>query len=70
MPNHPNKGKTVAEILKDKRGGIKNAPLEEGSPSWDDIMHLTWEEIVERHRRRVPGFKTFHKLLKEKRFDK
>jgi hypothetical protein len=46
------------------------ARLDPGSPSWDDIMHLTWEEIEERHRRREPGFKTFHKLLKEKRFDK
>lgn len=63
-------GKTVAEILRLKRAGIKNAPLDEGSPSWDDIMHLTWEEIEEGNRRREPGFKTFHKLLKEKRFDK
>jgi hypothetical protein len=64
------RGKTVAEILRTKRGGIKNAPLEPGSPSWDDIMHLTWEEVEERQRRREPGFKTFHKLLKDKRFDK
>lgn len=63
-------GKTVAEILTTKRGSIKNAPLEPGSPSWDDILHLTWEEVEERQRRREPGFKTFHKLLKEKRFDK
>lgn len=63
-------GKTVAEILTTKRASIKTAPLEPGSPSWDDILHLTWEEIEERHRRREPGFKTFHKLLKEKRFDK
>ena len=65
-----NAGKTVAEILKSKRAGIKNAALEEGSPSWDDIMHLTWEEIEERHHRREPGFKTFHKLLRQKRYDK
>jgi hypothetical protein len=60
----------VAEILKTKRAGIKNVPLEKGSPSWDDIMHLTWEEIEQRHRRREPGFKTFLKLLNEKRFEK
>lgn len=65
-----NAGKTVAEILKDKRGSIKNAPLEPGSPSWDDILRLTWEEIEERARRREPGFQAFKKLLKEKRFDK
>jgi hypothetical protein len=63
-------GKTVAEILTTKKASIMKAPLEAGSPSWDDILHLTWEEIEERHRRREPGFKTFHKLLKEKRFDK
>jgi hypothetical protein len=63
-------GKTVEEILKTKRGAIRQAPLEKGSPSWDDILHLTWEEIVKRHQRRERGFKTFHKLLKETRFDK
>jgi hypothetical protein len=65
-----NAGKTVAEILKTKRASIKNAPLDEGSPSWDDILHMTWEEIVENHRRRQPGFKTFHKLLKQRTYDK
>jgi hypothetical protein len=65
-----NAGKTVAEILKGKKGRIKHAPLEEGSPSWDDIMHLTWEEIEEKMRRREPGSKIFHKLLKAKRFNK
>ncbi|HEY7329751.1 MAG TPA: hypothetical protein VH592_19105 [Gemmataceae bacterium] len=63
-------GKTVAEILKGKRAAIKHAPLEPGSPSWNDILHLTWEEIEERQRRRDPGFQTFHKLLRDKRFDK
>jgi hypothetical protein len=63
-------GKTVAEILQTKRANIKKAPLEAGSPSWDDILHLTWEEVEERAIRREPGFKTIHKLLKEKRFDK
>ena len=68
MPD--NAGKTVAEILKTKRASIKRAPLEKGSPSWDDILHLTWEEIVENHNRRVRGFKTFHKLLKQQEYDK
>jgi hypothetical protein len=63
-------GMTVREILKKKKGRIRNAPLEEGSPSWEDILDLTWEEIEERHRRRERGFKTFHKLLKETRFNK
>jgi hypothetical protein len=61
---------TVEDILKKKKGGIKNAPLEPGSPSWDDIMHLTWDEIDARAIRRVRGFRTFRKLLNETRFDK
>jgi len=65
-----NAGKTVREILRLKRARIKNAPLEAGSPSWDDILDLTWEELVARKQRGEPGFKTFHKLLKQKEYDK
>jgi hypothetical protein len=65
-----NAGRPVAEILRDKRGSIKNAQLEDGSPSWADILHLTWEEVEERAKRCEPGFQTFKKLLKDKRFDK
>jgi hypothetical protein len=38
-----NTGKTVAEILQDKQGWIRGVPLDPGSPSWDDILDLTWE---------------------------
>ncbi|HEV3257475.1 MAG TPA: hypothetical protein VG013_11380 [Gemmataceae bacterium] len=65
-----NAGKTVAEILKGKNASIKSAPLGQGSPSWDDIMPLTWEEIEEKAQAREPGFKTFRKLLTDGRFDK
>ncbi len=65
-----NAGKTVAEILTDKRGSVKNAPLDPGAPSWDDILHLTWEEVEEKARQREPGFSTFRKLLTDKRFNK
>ncbi len=65
-----NAGKTVAEILKGKLGSIKNAPLEPGSPSWDDILHLTWEDVKENEKRGLPGFRTFVKLLTRKRFNK
>jgi hypothetical protein len=65
-----NAGKTVAEILKGKQARIKNARLEKGSPSWDDILHLTWEEIEEKARNREPGFRTFQKLLERKRYNK
>jgi hypothetical protein len=69
MPNYA--GKTVAEILKRyKQGYIKQVPLPKGSPSWDDIMNLTWEEVVRRARKREPSFTTFKKLLIDQRFDK
>jgi len=70
MPKHKNAGKTVGEILKDKKAGIKTAELEEGSPSWDDILNLTWEDIVKAAKKREPGFKTFKKLLSQGEYDK
>jgi hypothetical protein len=57
-------------MLKDKRGSIKNAELDPGSPSWDDIMDLTLKEIEDRARQNLPGYKTIKKLLTERRFDK
>jgi hypothetical protein len=68
MPS--NARKTVAEILKGKLARIQYVPLESGSPSWDDIRHLTWEEVVERARKREPGFRTFRKLLTDGNYDK
>jgi len=65
-----NAGKTVAEILKSKKASVKYASLPKGSPSWDDIMHLTWEEITRRARRRELGFKTFKKLLSDPEYQK
>jgi hypothetical protein len=65
-----NRGKTVREILKSKRASVKDASLEPGSPAWDDVLDLTWEEVVERAKRRVPGYKTFKKLLGNKEYDK
>jgi hypothetical protein len=65
-----NSGKTVREILKGKRGSIRQAPLEANSPSWDDILDLTWEEVIEKAEADEPGFRTIKKLLGDKRFDK
>jgi hypothetical protein len=65
-----NAGKSIAEILKDKQGWIRGVPLDSGSPSWDDILDLTWEEVEEKARRREPGFQTFRKLLTDGRFNK
>lgn len=54
-----NTGKTVREILRHKRARIKNAALDTGSPAWDDILDLAWEEIVNRAKKRVRGFRIF-----------
>ena len=63
-------GKTVAEILKGKKASIKEAAIDPGSPSWDEILNLTWEEIQERAKRRQPGYKTIKKLLGTREYDK
>ena len=65
-----NAGKTVAEILKGKKATIKDAALGPGSPSWDDILPLTWEEIEARAKRRLPGYKTIKKLLGSAEYNK
>jgi hypothetical protein len=65
-----NAGKTVAEILRRKKASVKNAPLPPGSPSWDDILNLPWEEIVKRARRRDPGYQTIRKLLSDPEYNK
>lgn len=61
---------TVAEILKKKKASVRDPGLDPGSPSWDDILHLTWEEIVERAKRRWTGNKTIKKLLGSKEYNK
>ncbi len=63
-------GKTVSEILKSKKGNIKCASLDPGSPSWDEILHLTWEEIQASAKQGKPGYKTFKKLLGSREYDK
>jgi hypothetical protein len=61
---------TVREILKEKKAKIRKAKLEKGSPSWDDILDETWEQIVKNAKERVKGYKTIKKLLTDQRFDK
>jgi hypothetical protein len=60
----------VSEILKEKLGRIKRAPLDPGSPSWDEISALTWQEIEVRARQNMPGYSTIRKLLTDSRFNK
>jgi hypothetical protein len=63
-------GKIVREILKKKKASIKDQPLDHGSPSWDDIWDLPWEEIVKRAQQRRTGYKTIKKLLGSREYDK
>jgi uncharacterized protein RhaS with RHS repeats len=65
-----NMSKTVREILKDKKGSIKNAKPPKGSPGWDSIMDLTLSEIIRRAQQGEPGFNYFKKLLTDSRFNK
>lgn len=68
MPPSPNE--RVGDILKRKKASIRNAPLETGSPSWDELQEMTWEDIERGAREGKPGFRTIRKLLTDRRFDK
>jgi len=68
--NKENMDKTVEEILKSKKGSIKNAPLPPGSPSWNDIVKITLVEIMRRAQRGEIGFKEFYKLLTQGTYNK
>ena len=65
-----NAGKTVEEILQSKKADIRYAALDPGSPSWDDILDLIWEEVLTKARKRQTGYRTIRKLLSDGRFDK
>lgn len=67
---HKFSGQKVSEILRQKKGSIKQAPLPEGSPSWEEFSEMTWEQIEDGAAEDKPGFKLVRKLLSDKRFDK
>jgi hypothetical protein len=67
---HKHAGKTVREILKGKKGSIKEPSLDEGSPSWAELLDVTWEDIEEGAKQGRPGYKTIKKLLGGKEYDK
>jgi hypothetical protein len=67
---HKYAGKTVAEILKDKKASIKNAPLEPDAPTWQEILTKKWEEIDKAAKAGKPGYDTIRKLLTDGRFNK
>ena len=67
---HKFSGQRVSDILKAKKGSIKQAELPEGSPSWEEFSEMIWEEIERGVQENLPGFKVVRKLLSDRRFDK
>jgi len=65
-----NSAEKIKDILNRKKGSIKNAPLPEGSPSWDDIKDKTFGEIDRLAQQGKTGYRTLRKLLTDQRFDK
>jgi hypothetical protein len=61
---------TVRDILKGKKGSIKDAPLTPGSPSWNEIQKETQKEIDEEAAENRAGYKVIKKLLSDMRFNK
>ena len=68
--NNDNMNKTVAEILKSKKGSIKNAPLPPGGPHWNDILKKTLKEIKSLAQKGKKGYKEIYKLLTDARFNR
>ena len=67
---HKFASQTVEQILKAKKGSIKNAELPVGSPSWSSIMKMSWEQIEAAAKAKQPRFQTIKKLLTDGRFDR
>ncbi len=69
-PAVPDPNETVRGLPRRKRAGVRNAPLEAGAPSLDDILDLPFAEIDRRAKRGDPGYRTIRKLLTDRRFDR
>ena len=67
--SHRFAGQKVSEILRQKRGDIMKAKLPKGSPRWEEVRGMTWEQINKGAGDNRPGFKTIRKLLSDRRFD-
>lgn len=68
--NVPNQGPTVGDVLKGKKGSIKNAPLPPGSPGWNDITGMPIGQVQQNAQNNVPGYKTIWKLLNKGEYNK
>jgi len=61
---------TVNQVMKNRLGSIRRAPLPKGSPSLNDIGDMTMEQVQAAAKSNEPGFKTILKLLNDSRFSK
>jgi hypothetical protein len=69
-PLSPNAGKTVDEILTTKKGSITKVKLPKGTPSWNNIRGMTWEDVEKAAKAGRTGFKTIKKLLDREKYNR
>ena len=62
--------KTVSEVLKTKKGSIKNAPLPPGGPNWNDLLPLSMEAVRKLAQKGETGYREIWKLLTDSRFNR
>ncbi|MBE9161636.1 MULTISPECIES: hypothetical protein [Microcoleaceae] len=60
----------MSEILKGKKGSIKQAQFPANSPSWEELSEMIWEEIKRGVEDNILGFSMVRKLLSDRRFDR
>ncbi|WP_373536334.1 hypothetical protein [Microcoleus sp.] len=60
----------MSEILKGKKGSIKQAQLPANLPSWEDLSEMICEEIERGAEDNISGFRMVRKLLSDRRFDR
>jgi len=61
---------TVQDVLKSRKGSIKNAPIPPGGPSWEMLLPMTMDAIRRLADQGETGYKTIWKLLNDSRFYK
>lgn len=57
------------DILKQKKGSIRQAQLPKGLPSWDEFNQMIWEQIEAGAGVNKPGFRVVRKLLTDKKMN-
>ncbi|MGB3262936.1 MAG: hypothetical protein WBA89_03175 [Microcoleus sp.] len=60
----------ISEIIKGKKGSIKQAQIPVSSPSWEELSEMIWEKIERGAEDNISGFRMVPKLLSDRRFDR